>query len=135
MTAVQRRYGPTGPTGPVGPQGDSVTGPTGPDGIFRSTSVLYTAVPAVVDQFLASSKDIAKYLFQASQDPDVYATEFQLLHNGIDIDWTEYGTLSIGTLELNFTAAVEGSYIRVYADSPSATSMNPVFIKIARVDN
>lgn len=135
MTAVQRKYGPTGPTGPQGPQGNSVTGPTGADGLFRATSVLYSAVPAVVNEFDKSTKTVAKYLLQAIQGLDAYATEFQLIHNGTDIDWVEYATLSIGTLEVNLTAAVEGINIRVYADSPSATSLNPVYIKIARIDN
>lgn len=135
MTAVQRRYGPTGPTGPQGATGPIVTGPTGPDGLFRATSILYTAVPAVINQFNKNDKSVAKYLIQAMQGVDSYATEFQLLHNGTDIDWVEYATLSIGTLEVNLTAAVEGINIRVYADSPTATSMNPVYIKIARIDN
>lgn len=134
MTAVQRRYGPTGPTGPTG-AASFVTGPTGPDGLYRNAATLYSAVPAAIDAFPTASKSIAKYLFQASQGADAYATEFQTMHNSVDIDWAEYGTLSIGTLEVNFSAAVEGSNIRIYADSPSATSLDPVYIKIARLDN
>ncbi len=132
MTAVQRRYGPTGPTGPQGVPGPIVTGPTGPSGLDEFTVVLNSTSLTAINYFDKDSYAMANYVIRASQNTDIIASDFKVLHNGTDIDWVEYASLNIGTLEITFTADVVGANIVLYAQCLTATSENPVLIKIIR---
>lgn len=135
MTAVQRRYGPTGPTGPLGPTGPigpSVTGPTGPSGLDNFSFYLTSASSSPIDSLDGSLYNMANYVIRAKQGSDIIASDFKVLHNGSDIDWVEYASLSIGTLEVAFTANIIGSNVVLYAQCLTATSLNPVEVKVIR---
>lgn len=132
MTAVQRRYGPTGPTGPQGPVGPIVTGPTGPSGLDNFTVNLTNTSLAAINTFDKDLYSMANYVVRAKQNDDAIACDFKVMHNGIDIDWVEYASLSIGALEIEFTADIVGSNIVLYAQCLTASSESPVEIKIIR---
>lgn len=129
MTAVQRRYGPTGPTGPTGP---GVTGPTGPTGLDNFTVTLTSGSNYAINLLDGLQYGMANYVIRGSQGSDRIASDFKVIHNGIDLDWVEYASLTIGTLEVNFTADIIGSNVVLYAQCATATSENPVEIKIIR---
>lgn len=132
MTAIQRRFGPTGPTGPIGPTGPSVTGPTGPSGLDVFTVTLTSSTNYAINTFDATEYGMANYVIRGSQGYNRIASDFKIMHNGIDIDWVEYASLTIGTLEITFTADIIGSDIVLYAECSTATSEDPVEIKIIR---
>lgn len=135
MTAVQRRFGPTGPTGPTGPVGSTgpvVTGPTGPSGLDSFSVTLSTASNYAINSFNGTVYEMANYVIRASQSENRTASEFKVIHNGIDLDWVEYASLSIGTLEVSFTADFVGTDVVLYAQCLTATSISPVQIKIIR---
>lgn len=127
MTAVQRRYGPTGPTGPIG-----LAGPTGPSGLDQFSVNLTTAVKAAINYFSAVDYAMANYVIRCNQEENAIASDFKVMHNGTDIDYVEYASLSIGTLEVDFSAEIVGEDIVLYAQCLTATSENPVGIKIIR---
>lgn len=126
MTAVQRRYGPTGPTGP------GVTGPTGPTGLDNFSVNLTSADVLPINTFDKNLYTVVNYVIRAQQDDNAVASEFKVLHNGIDIDWTEYASLNIGTLEITFTASIVEDEIVLYAQCLTASSETPVEVKIIR---
>lgn len=135
MTAVQRRFGPTGPTGPTGPYGPtgpSVTGPTGPSGLDDFTTILTSATNATIDSVNKSVYNMINYVIRAKQGTNIIASDFKVLHNGTDVDWVEYASLQIGTLEVVFSADIIGSNVVLYAQCLEATSLNPVEIKVIR---
>lgn len=132
MTAVQRRYGPTGPTGPQGPTGPIVTGPTGPSGLDEFTVNLTNTSLSAINTFDKNSYSMANYVIRAKQNTDAVASDFKVIHNGTDIDWVEYASLSIGALEITFTADIVGSNVILYAQCLTASSGSPVEIKIIR---
>ena len=132
MTAVQRRYGPTGPTGPQGPTGPIVTGPTGPSGLDNFTVNLTNTSVSAINTFDKDQYSMANYVIRAKQGSDAIASDFKVMHNGVDIDWVEYASLSIGALEITFTADIVGSNIVLYAQCLTASSGSPVEIKIIR---
>lgn len=135
MTAVQRRYGPTGPTGPqgsTGPQGNAVTGPTGPTGLDNFTVTLTSAVNYAISILDGTLYGMANYVIRCSRGTDRTASEFKILHNGTDLDSVEYASLSIGELDVLFTADIVGTDIVLYAQCLTASSLDPVEIKIIR---
>jgi hypothetical protein len=131
MTAVQRKYGPTGPTGPQG-EPSFVTGPTGPSGLDNFTVTLTSPVTYAINTLNGTQYGMANYVIRGSQGTDRIASDFKILHNSTDIDWVEYASLNIGTLEIVFTADFAGTDIILYAQCSTATSENPVEIKIIR---
>lgn len=132
MTAVQRRYGPTGPTGPQGPTGPVVTGPTGPSGLDSFSVNMTSTDNLAINTFDKNQYAVANYVIRARQNDDVTASEFKVLHNGVDIDWVEYASLSVGSLEIIFTADIVGNNIVLYAQCLTASSQDPVEIRIIR---
>lgn len=132
MTAVQRRYGPTGPTGSTGPAGPIVTGPTGPSGLDEFSVNLTSTSVVAINVFDKTLYAMANYVVRAKQGTDIIASDFKVIHNGTDIDYVEYASLSIGTLEILFSADVVGGNIVLYAQCATASSGNPVEIKIIR---
>lgn len=132
MTAVQRRYGPTGPTGPQGPTGPTATGPTGPSGLDEYSVNLTNSSLSAINTFDKTLYSMANYVIRAKQGANSIASDFKVLHNGTDIDWVEYASLNIGTLEIAFTADIVGSNIVLYAQCLTASSGSPVEIKIIR---
>jgi hypothetical protein len=129
MTAVQRKFGPTGPTGP---QGNTVTGPTGPSGLDSFTVNLTSSVNYAINTFDKTLYGMANYVIRCSRGTDRSASEFKILHNGTDIDSVEYATLIIGELDVVFSAEIVGADIVLYAQCLTASSGNPVVIKIIR---
>lgn len=138
MTAIQRRYGPTGPTGPegplgpTGPSGVSITGPTGPSGLDNFSVSLTSASQYPIDVFDGTLYNMANYVIRAKRGTDIIASDFKILHNGDEVDWVEYASLSIGTLEVAFAANIIGSNVILYAQCLDATLLNPVEIKVIR---
>ena len=136
MPAVQRRFGPTGPTGPPGPVGGIGTtgpqGPTGPSGLDSFTVTLTSGAVYPINVFEANQFTMANFIIRASQGTNRSASEFKVIHNNEDLDWVEYASLSIGTLEIEFTASLVGSDVVLNAQCLAATSQNPVQIKIVR---
>lgn len=141
MTAVQRRFGPTGPTGPTGPPGEpgigingdlGPTGPTGPSGLDSFTITLVNSSNTAIDSVDKSLYNMINYVIRGKQNTDIIASDFKVLHNGVDVDWVEYASLQIGTLEIVFSADIIGSNVVLYAQCLEATSLNPVEIKIIR---
>jgi hypothetical protein len=131
MTAVQRKYGPTGPTGPQG-LASTVTGPTGPSGLDNFSVTLTSAVNYAINTLDGTLYGMANYVIRGIRGSDRIASDFKILHNGTDIDWVEYASLSIGTLEIVFTADFAGADIVLYAQCSTATPEDPVEIKIIR---
>ena len=131
MTAVQRKYGPTGPTGP---QGDPsfVTGPTGPTGLDNFTVNLTSAVNYAINTLDGTLYGMANYVIRCSRGTDRTASDFKVIHNGTDLDWVEYASLSIGELDVLFSADIVGTDIVLYAQCLTASSLDPVEIKIIR---
>lgn len=132
MTAVQRRFGPTGPTGPIGPTGPLVTGPTGPSGLDSFAVTLGSAAKIPINFFDKNEYKMANYVVYCKQGSSSTASDFKVLHNDIDIDWVEYARLIIGNLEIDFTAEIVGENIVLYAQCLTASSNNPVEVKIIR---
>lgn len=132
MTAVQRRYGPTGPTGPQGPTGPVVTGPTGPSGLDNISVVLTSASVIPLSTFSKNDYAMANYVIRCNQEDNAIASDFKVMHNGVDIDYVEYASLSIGTLEVEFTADIVGNNVVLYAQCLTASSENPVEVRIIR---
>lgn len=116
--------GPTGPSGAVGP--------TGPSGLDNFSVTLTSADNYAINTFDGNQYGMANYVIRGSQGTDRMASDFKVMHNGSDLDWVEYASLSIGTLEIAFTADIIGSDIVLYAQSANATPENPVEIKIIR---
>jgi hypothetical protein len=129
MTAVQRKYGPTGPTGP---QGNAVTGPTGPTGLDNFTVNLTSSVNYAINILDGTLYGMANYVIRCSRGIDKSASEFKILHNGTDLDWVEYASLSIGELDVMFSADIVGTDIVLYAQCLTASSLDPVEVKIIR---
>jgi hypothetical protein len=75
---------------------------------------------------------MANYVIRCNQEENAIASDFKVMHNGTDIDYVEYASLSIGTLEVDFSAEIVGEDIVLYAQCLTATSENPVGIKIIR---
>lgn len=130
MTAVQRRYGPTGPTGPTGPLGP--TGPTGPTGLDNFTVNLTSAVQSAINYFSAIEYSMANYVIRCKQGDNATASDFKVMHHDGDIDYVEYASLSIGTLNVEFAAELVGPDVVLYVQCLTASSENPVEIKIIR---
>jgi hypothetical protein len=129
MTAVQRKFGPTGPTGP---QGNTVTGPTGPSGLDSFTVNLTSSANYAINTFDKTLYTMANYVIRCSRGTDRSASEFKILHNGTDIDSVEYASLIIGELDVVFSADIVGADIVLYAQCVTASSVDPVVIKIIR---
>lgn len=127
MTAVQRRYGPTGPTGPVGN-----IGPTGPSGLDQISVALTSASVIPLVSFSKTDYAMANYVIRCNQEENAAASEFKVIHNGVDIDYVEYASLSIGTLEVEFTAEIVGTDVVLYAQCLTASSETPVDVRIIR---
>jgi hypothetical protein len=132
MTAIQRRYGPTGPTGPVGPLGPGITGPTGPTGLDNFAVNLTSAVNYAINILDGTRYGMANYVIRCSQGADRSASDFKIINNGVDLDWVEYASLSIGELDVMFSADIVGTDIVLYAQCLTASSLDPVEIKIIR---
>lgn len=130
MTAVQRRFGPTGPTGPPGAPG--ALGATGPSGLDSSSLTLTSATETPINYFAKDEYSMANYVIQCIQGDNVAASDFKIVHNGIDIDYVEYASLSIGTLEVDFTAEIVGTDVVLYARCLTASSGSPVEVKTIR---
>ena len=131
MTAVQRKYGPTGPTGPQG-NPSFVTGPTGPNGLDEFSVNLTSAVNYAINTFDGAQYGMANYVIRCSRETDRTASDFKIIHNGTGLDWVEYASLSIGELDVMFSADIVGTDIVLYAQCLTASSLDPVEIKIIR---
>ena len=130
MTAVQRRFGPTGPTGPPGPQG--TLGPTGPSGLDKFTINLTSATKMAINFFPKAQYAMANYVIRCNQGANAVASDFKVMHNDTDIDYVEYASLTIGTLDVEFTAEIVGDDVVLYAQCLTASSGSPVEVRIIR---
>lgn len=75
---------------------------------------------------------MANYVIRCKQGENAVASDFKVIHNGVDIDYVEYASLNIGTLDIDFTAEIVGDNIVLYAQCLTASSENPVEVKIIR---
>ena len=82
-------------------------------GAVDSTALTTTAINQIVNTFDSSTWTTAKYMCQVKYSTHIHATEILLMHNGVNVYITEYGTMYSGASLGTFTADLSGGLIRL----------------------
>jgi len=86
-----------------------------------STIAAGSSAATTFTSFVKADFSTAKLLVQVKQGTNVHATELLLVHNGIDVYLTEYGTVYNSDILVTFDAVVSGNDIVVQATNTSAS--------------
>ena len=83
------------------------------NGAVDSIALTTTAANQIVNTFDSTSWSTAKYMCQVKYSTHIHATEILLMHNGVNVYITEYGTMYSGASLGTFTADLSGGLIRL----------------------
>ncbi|CAB4167296.1 hypothetical protein UFOVP1666_55 [uncultured Caudovirales phage] len=82
-------------------------------GAVDSIALTTTAANQIVNTFYSTAWSTAKYMCQVKYSTHIHATEILLMHNGVNVYITEYGTMYSGASLGTFTADLSGGLIRL----------------------
>lgn len=88
--------------------------------------------PVLIDTFDGTAYRSAEYLLQLSQAGNYTTSKILIIHNGINVSLTEYGTVSIGTdIDYSLSCSFSGNNLELSLQCPEATT-NSVSFKYSK---
>jgi hypothetical protein len=88
---------------------------------FDSTTTTSTST-ASIKSVTASSYRSMRYTIQATQGTNYMVTEILAVHNGTSVNYTEYGTIVIGTAPASFDVDIDSGSLRLLTTPATANS-------------
>ena len=88
--------------------------------------------PVLIDTFDGTAYRSAEYLLQLSQAGNYTTSKILIIHNGINVSLTEYGTVSIGSdIQYDLSSSFSGNNLELTLQCPQAT-IDIVTVKYSR---
>jgi len=92
------------------------------DGTASGSTITGISAETAIDTYTAAGNIGAKYFILAWDGTgNRYASEFYVLNNTTEVDFTEYGVLLVGTISIDIVVTVEGGNVTVKATPESGT--------------
>jgi hypothetical protein len=97
-----------------------------------SVSLTTTSSNQVIDTFSSSEYNTAKYLIQSKHNTQVHSSEVLIIHNGVDVNISEYGVIYTDVILHTISASLSAGNIQVTV-TPVNTNTSFSFIRTTLV--